>query len=825
MLALPSALGHGWVLSAALVGGISAASSMAIVDATALATMVSNDLIFPTIMRGANAEAAGTIGARMLLVRRVSIIAIMAAALAWALLVSPSRSLASIGLVAFAAMAQFTPHLILSALRGGNDPWAGRASLGAGLGLWVYTLGLPPVLPAHWLAALTGGPFDPLHLLGSQLGSPLAHGVIWSLGVNLAVLALVSLRKASSLAVPYPISFPIRSRQRVSNIADLARLTAAFVGKERVEREFPASSRAQSVDRAAATRAQELIATVIGASPARALVASALASGQMSLAAVTRLLGEGGQSLRFSRQLLAATFENMDAGISVVDAELNLVAWNTRYLDLFAYPPGMVRAGMPVADLIRYNALRGDFGPGNAEFHVQKRLKALRRRVEHSFERHRRDGRVVKTVGGPMPGGGYVTSFTDITEEARIRAELTATLAELEQRVGERTAELSDANRRLAEATRDKTRFLAAASHDLLQPLHAARLFTAALARDMARDRARDRARDKARDGGPTQPELVGRVERSIIAAENLLRALLDISKLDAGGVQPAPEPIDLAPFLRDIAEGVRPLAEERGLTLRLGPLTGAVDSDPGLLRSVVQNFLTNAVRYTPRGGILLGVRQRGGELRIDVIDTGIGIPPEQREAIFTEFTRVGELDAEGLGLGLAIARRIAWLIGGRIELASTPGRGSRFSLALPARAALPPRKAAASRAPAGVPSCELAVLVVDNQPEIVAGSLALLAGMGHRGMGAASTAEALAQVSAADVVLADYDLGRGEDGLSLIAALRALRPGLPAALVTAVRERTILAAAERAGITVLAKPVASEVIEAFLADVALALA
>jgi PAS domain S-box-containing protein len=706
-------------------------------------------------------------------------------------------------------MAQFTPHLILAALRGGNDPWAGRVSLGAGLALWIYTLGLPPILPVHWLVALAGGPFDPLHLLGSRLGSPLAHGVIWSLGVNLVVLALVSLRKASPRQMGVPIGWPIRSRQRVSNIGDLARLTAAFVGKERVEREFPASSRAQPVDRTAAHRAQELIATVIGASPARALVASALASGQMSLAAVTRLLGEGGQSLRFSRQLLAATFENMDAGISVVDAELNLVAWNTRYLDLFAYPPGMVRAGMPVADLIRYNALRGDFGAGDADFHVAKRLKALRRRVEHSFERHRRDGRVVKTVGGPMPGGGYVTSFTDITEEARIRAELTATLAELEQRVGDRTVELSDANRRLAEATRDKTRFLAAASHDLLQPLHAARLFTAALARDT----------------GLTRPELVGRVERSIVAAENLLRALLDISKLDAGGVQPAPEPIDLAPFLRDIAEGVRPLAEEQGLTLRLGPLTGAVESDPGLLRSVLQNFLTNAVRYTPHGGILLGVRQRGAELRIDVIDTGIGIPPDQQQAIFTEFTRLGELDAEGLGLGLAIARRITWLLGGRIELVSTPGRGSRFSLALPARAAIPLGEAAPVRPTPGAHTSPLAVLVVDNQPEIVAASLALLAGMGHHGMGAATPAEALRQAGAADVVLADYDLGRGEDGLSLIAALRALRPGLPAALVTAVRERAVLASAELAGIIVLAKPVAPEAIEAFLAEVAPALA
>ena len=285
----------------------------------------------------------------------------------------------------------------------------------------------------------------------------------------------------------------------------------------------------------------------------------------MSLAEVTRLLDAGGQSLRFSRQLLAATFENVDAGISVVDSELNLIAWNTRYEELFDYPPGIVQVGAPVADLIRHNARRGDFGDGDIEQQVEKRLEHLRRGTEHSFERHRRDGRVIKTVGGPMPGGGYVMSFTDITGEWQARAELQSTLVELESRVAERTSALSEANERLARATRDKTRFLAAASHDLLQPLHAARLFTAALERQTQ-----------------PAPDLVKRVERSIVAAEDLLRVLLDISRLDAGGIQPTPEVVALAPFLRDLVEGVRPIAAANGLALRFGPQTGVVETDPG---------------------------------------------------------------------------------------------------------------------------------------------------------------------------------------------------------------------------------------------------
>ena len=808
VLALPLAGAHGWALGAALAGGISAAASMAIVDATALATMVSNDLIFPTLMVGMGGGTAseGALGRRMLATRRWSIIGIMAAALVWALLTPLTNSLASIGLIAFAAMAQFTPHLILATMGGGRDNLAARASLSVGLVLWFYTLALPQVLPAGWLAMLGHGPLDPLHLLGFHLGSPLVHGVCWSLGANLAVLGLVMARNAS----PPPLPRIMRLRQRVSNVGDLAQLVASFVGEERVAREFPAESRQQAIGRKAAHRAQELISSVIGASPARALVASALAGGQMSLGEVARLLDEGGQALRFSRQLLAATFDNIDAGICVVDAELNLVAWNNRYLDLFPYPPGMVRVGASVADLIRHNARRGDFvpdpTPAEVESHVEKRLDHLRRGAEHSFERHRADGKVIKTVGGPMPmgagGGGYVMSFTDITGEAAARAELRRTLDELESRVATRTAQLSEANAKLAAATRDKTRFLAAASHDLLQPLHAARLFTAALERSLARE------------DGKANPEAVRRIDRSIVAAEGLLRALLDISKLDAGGVRPEIEAIDLAPFLQDIAEGIRPMAQERSLNLRLGPCMGVVASDPGLLRSILQNFLTNALRYTASGGVVLGVRRRGNAWRIDVIDSGIGIAADQHEAIFGEFTRIGTVEEEGLGLGLAIARRVALLLGGTIELASAPGRGSRFSLLLPAHdgPAVPVPTIAA------VSSRSLRVLVIDNEPEIVAASLALLAAMGHEGLGAADGAEAFALVDQAEAVLVDFHLADGEDGLRLISALRRRRPGLPAALVTAERDSRVAARARRMKVTLLAKPVAAEVIEAFLA-------
>lgn len=808
-LLLPShSGGQDWLVVVALLGGISAASSMVIVDSIALATMVSNDLVFAAVLRGGRPVAPGELGRRMLQVRGGAIAGIIALSLGWALSISSNNSLASIGVVAFAAMAQFTPHLILAVQGKGRDPAAARGSLAVGLVLWLYTLGLPPILPETWLAALAGGPFDPLRLLGIGHAVPVVHGVVWSLGANMLVYAVVAARNAPVSPLPRLL----RSNRQVSDLAELKQLTASFVGEQRAEAEFPGSVPGLPIDARSATRAQQLIAGVVGASSARALVASALAGGQMSLSDVTRLLDDGGQSLRFSRQLLAATLENIEAGISVIDAELNLQAWNSRYLELFPYPPGMVRVGAPIAELIRHNAQRGDFGPGDIEPHIAKRLSYLRAGLPHSFERVRRDGRVIKTVGGPMPGGGYVMSFTDITAEAQARDDLRRTLEELEQRVADRTSELSQANRQLARAMHDRTRFLAAASHDLLQPLHAARLFTAALERDVA----------------PAARGLVGRVERSIVAAEDLLRALLDISKIDAGGVQPAMARLELRPFLSDLVDSFRPMAEGKGLKLHLGPVPGAVLTDAGLLRSVMQNFLANAVRYTPEGGVLVGVRRRGTMLRIDVVDSGVGIKADAIEAIFCEFTRLGEVEVDGLGLGLALSERIVRLLGGAIEVRSVPGRGSRFSLILPGLTE-PDRSNrrldATSRTKAVRRERQrraegLAVLVVDDDPRIVEASLALLSRLGHRPVGVTTPEAALTACGEADAALIDYRLGEGQTGLALLERLRTLRPGLPAALVTAETSPAIRMEAEALGVDVFAKPVAAGLIERFLARV-----
>ena len=399
----------------------------------------------------------------------------------------------------------------------------------------------------------------------------------------------------------------------MTSLADLRDLTARFIGADAAREAFAGFDNAATsptpIDASAARLAKRLVATVIGASSARTIIASGLSGSSLDIADIVRLLYDSSQSMLFSKGLLAATLENMDSGVSVVDKDLRLLAWNGRYAAMFEYPASLTRVGTPVADLIRYNALRGECGPGEVDEHVERRLAHMRRRDQHLFERQRANGTVLKTVGGPMPGGGYIMSFIDVTAERAAQDALAEANSGLETRVAKRTAELIEANaelersalaleaaRRQAEtATRDKTRFLAAASHDLLQPLHAARLFCAALSDDLT----------------PTQRALAANIDKSLGAADQLRRSLLDISQLDAGGVRPRIERFDIGALIVELADEFRPSAEAKGLRLIAYPCAVEVETDATLLRSIVQNLLSNAIRYTQVGGVLVGCRKR----------------------------------------------------------------------------------------------------------------------------------------------------------------------------------------------------------------------
>jgi signal transduction histidine kinase/ActR/RegA family two-component response regulator len=482
---------------------------------------------------------------------------------------------------------------------------------------------------------------------------------------------------------------------------------------------------------------------------------------------------------------------------------------------MFDYPAGLVYVGVPVADLIRWNAEHGECGPGEVDDHVARRIAHLRAGTPHVFERVRPDGTVLEMRGRALPGGGYVTTYSDVTAYKRAERALLEANETLEQRVAQRTVELTEALAATAHARGEaeaanlsKTRFLAAASHDLLQPLNAARLFTSALRQEPG-------LADEA-------AQLAERIDASFRAAEDLLDALLDVSRLDTGSYRPERSAFALADLFDTLQAQFAVVAAQRGLRLKVMPTRLAVESDPQLLRRVLQNFLSNALRYTRRGGVLMGARRCGDQVRVEVWDTGPGIPPEQRKRIFREFQRLerpSPWGEKGLGLGLSICDRIAGMLGHRLDLHSRVGHGSGFAITVPRAASAPPRRRAVQH---GGPDEQLplTVLCLDNDQAILDGMQALLGRWGVDCRVALDMAQARAQLQRGpvDLLLVDYHLAEGADGLQVLAGLRESLGTLPpAAMITADGSSELKQRARALGYPLLHKPVRPAALRALL--------
>lgn len=837
VLGLPLAEGRQALALMAYVGGFSAATGMVVVSSIALATMVSNDLVMPLLLRRhSDAHAAAVRAGRVLWIRRLAILGLGLAAYAYYRISRNDASLASYGLTAFVAVAQFAPALIAGLYWRGTSRAGAEAGVLAGFLVWMYTLLLPAIAegsnaPSEWISR---GPWgiswlQPQALLGLHGWDPLTHATAWSLLANGVVLVAVSWRWPPGVAerlraapflepssVPPPINPGWSGHVRVT---DLLALTGRVLGDRHARRAFDDQAQRQQVDLSLGTRAdrgwvqfsERLLAASIGATSARLLVTSLLRGSGMSVEQVVSVLDEAGQELRFNREILHTTLENIAAGVSVVDPAMCLVAWNGRYQSMFGYPDGMLYVGRPVADLIRYNALRGEVGgQGDVEAQIARRIAHMRAGTPHVFERVRTDGKVFEMRGQALPGGGYVTSYNDITEFKRVERELLEANETLEQRVAERSAAAE-------QAQLSRTRFLAAISHDVLQPLNAARLFASALREHPS--------------NSSEQRHLAERVDASLRAAEELLDGLLDVSRLDAGGLRPQRSVFDARLLLDDLAAQYAPIAAGRGLSVRVHGPACWVNSDRRLLRRMLQNFIANALRYTRSGRVVLALRPRGQQVVLQVWDTGPGIPHNHMREIFNEFHRYQQpfdWGEQGLGLGLSICQRIARLLGHGLDARSRVGRGSMFAItvsreAIPASRAVQPM-AWAAQGPSPGPSAGkalegLRVLCVDNDREILDGMAALLGRWGVQVITAATVDQALTCLSEdPDVLLVDYHLHDRLDGLQTLALMReqALRP-LPGALLTADGRDELKKTARDAGWRLLTKPVKPASLRAFL--------
>ncbi|MBH0238620.1 NahK/ErcS family hybrid sensor histidine kinase/response regulator [Methylobrevis albus] len=408
-------------------------------------------------------------------------------------------------------------------------------------------------------------------------------------------------------------------------------------------------------------------------------------------------------------------------------------------------------------------------------------------------------------------GNAYSLFQTAINLELQVRArteELTTVLRRLEHS----NEELRLAKEQAEQANAYKTRFLAAASHDLLQPLNAARLSVSAL-KEMQTSHEGEVVTDQ--------------VDRALSTIEELLKTLLDISKLDAGVMLPEVKVVALGDILASLGSDFERISAQKGLSFRIRPTSAVVRTDPVLLRRVLQNLISNAVRYTRSGGIVVGVRGGGDRAEIAVADTGIGIPEAEQEVVFEEFRRgrgVGNADAAGLGLGLSIVKRICLALDHTLTMRSVEGRGTVFRVGLPRAPASELAPKVERGAPRSFGVSDARVLVIDNDPAVLAASSALLTRWSCRVATAADAAGALAAIErdgAPDVVLADYHLDDGQTGLGAVAALRArLGRDVPVVVVTADHGPAVAAAARAIGAEILNKPVKPAELRALLAHI-----
>ncbi|KRA53903.1 histidine kinase [Pseudoxanthomonas sp. Root65] len=507
---------------------------------------------------------------------------------------------------------------------------------------------------------------------------------------------------------------------------------------------------------------------------------------------------------------LSRSLEHLPQGVVIIDADLRLVAWNSRYMELFRFPPDLIHVGRPIEDVFRHNARRGLLGPGPVEDAIQRRLDHLRSGKPHMRESEKDDGVVLEIRGNPLPDGGFVTSYADITSYKNAARELRSLADALEHRVEERTRALADATRAAENANRYKTRFVASAVHDLLQPLNAARMFVSAL-----RGRLHD---DEAR-------RIADHVDNALAAQDAILNSLLDIARLESGALPTRVRDFALAPLLETLVREFGMVAEARGLALDNVPTRLVVRSDEALLRRILQNFLSNAIRYTPRGRVLLGVRRQGERVRVEVHDQGPGIPESLQAEIFEEFRRLndGVANDRGAGLGLAIVERIGRLLGHRIGLRSQLRRGSVFWVDLPrgvAGAVIADATSPPAEVDDGSPLRGRHVWCVDDDPRVCDATRALLERW-ECDVGLAAGPEAAMAAAtpggSPDLLLLDVRLG-DTDGPTLYTRLcERWGSAPPVILVTAERDEAMRALALERGWGFLAKPVKPAALRALM--------
>ncbi len=841
VLSLPLNAGASLVSLLTFIGGFSAATAMVIVASVALAIMISNDMVLPIFLRqkllerpSQRADFAKT----LLHIRRTAIFGVMLLGYVYYRSADNTTGLASIGLLSFTAIAQIAPAMFGGLIWRRANARGAIAGLASGFFVWAYLLFLPSLgaIDHSWIASAVLGFLLPgLQMFEPAFADSMVNATLFSLAVNTAAFIIGSLSRN-----PRPVEriqsdifvkrharshFATRGWKTSVAVGDLKAAIARYLGNERMERSFrtyeqtagPKLADDSPADMAFIHFSEQLLGSAIGSSSARLVLSLILQKAEDTSADTVWLLDQASEALQYNQDMLQTALSQMEQGIAVFDASDRLTIWNRRFRSLLDLPEHVGQVGFPLTDIIAILAQRGDVAPAGQTAVVQN---------FHQFDNPFRiilsgGERILEVRCNLMPDKGIVATFTDITAQVEADRALKQANETLEQRVSERTAELTRVNHALAEARAaaddaniGKTRFFAAAGHDILQPLNAARLYSSSLVERL---------------GASDNSALVRNIDSALESVESILGAVLDISRLDTGAMKPRFSTVALNGLLERIETDFAPMAREKNLKLVVRPTKLAVRSDPTLLRRLVQNLVSNAIKYTPAGRVVVAARLQGDKVVIQVTDSGIGIPASKFRTVFKEFARLeeGMRTASGLGLGLSIVDRIARVLHHPVELTSKPGRGTTFRVVMPLEIAKPVSASVVPLSAAERSNLTLQgfrVLCIDNEPKILEGMALLVSGWGCSVQCAGSIQEMDTLISSQtippDLVIADYHLGDGS-GIGAILRLRALyQMELPALLITADRTAEVRAEAERHSITLQHKPVKPAALRAFITQV-----
>lgn len=788
VLTLPLFFQQAWLSVFAFIGGLAAATSMVIVAAIVLSTMFSTEIINPIMLRlqWGNKKSSTDLPKRLLNSRRFSIGIILLLAFGFERVISKQDHLASIGLLSFVLLAQFAPAVVGALYWRKATTKAVLAGLIVGTFVWLYTLLIPSVLQdVTWVKHLVdNGPLGlaflkPHALFGLSFLDDISHGVFYSLLSNISCYIIISIMGHRSVGEKLQAGIFVNKAQnkleRRLSLNDLDNLLRRFIDPPAAER---LRTLAKSPD-GTKTPIEELIeytrlelSGVLGSASTRMVMKAASSKEEMPLEDVVSIVDEANQLFKFNRELLQAGVENIEQGISVVDADMRLVAWNKRYIELMDYPENFVVAGRPIDELLRFNAERGVIEGDDIEKMVARRISHMKSGNSHHFQRIMPNGIVIEIRGQAMPGGGFVSTFSDITAFIAAEKSLKKANESLEKRVELRTLELTKAIAEAEAANSSKTRFLAAASHDLMQPFNALSLFTSMLKKKVENSELHGLAQN---------------IDDSLNVVEALLSDLVEISRLDSSIQKFNVSQFSVNDLLEPLKNEFMVLAEQANIEFRFQYCSEYIETDKNMLRRIIQNFLSNAVHYCPhenvyeRPKILLGVRRLAGNLVIQVWDNGPGIERAKQELIFQEFERLEQTrEIPGLGLGLAISDRIAKALKHQLTLSSTPNKGTCFSITVPRCHKLENTARHLEKLPAADTEGTIkgTILVIDNDELMLTALSTQLSEWGCDVITAKDLPSVHQQLGNTSMfprlIIADYHLEDGINGVDLIQSLNA---------------------------------------------------